>query len=93
MISLTRLSGSRFILNSDLIERVDATPDTVVTLVDGKKHVVQEDPAAIVTAVREHRAWIVALSSVLPATTPEPDLAEEQPFLAPVKTLPTNREA
>ena len=42
MITLTRLSGSVFALNSDLIERVDATPDTVVTLVDGKKYVVTE---------------------------------------------------
>ena len=32
MIMLTRLSGSRFVLNSDLIERVDATPDTVISL-------------------------------------------------------------
>ena len=35
MITLTRLSGSMFALNSDLIERVDSTPDSVVTLVDG----------------------------------------------------------
>ena len=42
MIMLTRLSGSAFVLNSDLIERLDSTPDTVVTLVDGKKYVVAE---------------------------------------------------
>ena len=42
MITLTRLSGSVFALNADLIERIDATPDTVVTLVDGKKYVVTE---------------------------------------------------
>ncbi len=42
MIMLTRLSGSAFVLNADLIERLDATPDTVVTLVDGKKYVVAE---------------------------------------------------
>ena len=43
MITLTRLSGTVFALNSDLIERVDATPDTVITLVDGKKYVVVDD--------------------------------------------------
>ena len=44
MITLTRLSGTVFALNSDLIERIDATPDTVITLVDGKKYVVTETP-------------------------------------------------
>src|SRR3546814_3634762 len=38
MIALSRLNGSRFALNSDLIERIDASPDTVITLVDGTKY-------------------------------------------------------
>lgn len=37
LITLTRLSGSAFVLNSDLIERIDSTPDTVITLIDSKK--------------------------------------------------------
>ena len=65
MIRLTRLSGSEFALNSDLIERVDATPDTVVTLVDGKKYVVTESLDAIIDLVRQHRGEVLALSSYL----------------------------
>jgi len=42
MIVLTRLNGPSFALNPDLIERVDANPDTVVTLVGGIKYVVAE---------------------------------------------------
>ena len=42
MIALTRISGQPFVLNCDLIERIDVTPDTVVSLVDGKKYVVLE---------------------------------------------------
>ena len=42
MISAYATLGSAFVLNSDLIERIDSTPDTVVTLVDGKKYVVAE---------------------------------------------------
>lgn len=42
MISLTRLSGRTFVLNADLIERIDSTPHTVITLVDGKKYVVTQ---------------------------------------------------
>ncbi len=65
MITLTRLSGSMFALNSDLIERVDSTPDSVVTLVDGTKYVVRESLADIVDAVREYRGQIVATGARL----------------------------
>ncbi|MBS42791.1 MAG: hypothetical protein CMH83_06430 [Nocardioides sp.] len=66
MISLTRLSGSVFALNADLIERVDATPDTVITLVDGKKYVVAESPDDVVMTIRRYRAETIALSSCIP---------------------------
>lgn len=65
MISLTRLSGSVFALNSDLIERVDSTPDTVITLVDGSKYVVAESLPTVLATVRRHRAEIVALGGLL----------------------------
>lgn len=61
MITLTRLNGSEFALNSDLIERIDATPDTVVVLIDGSRYVVTEPVGVVVTRVREHRAEVVAL--------------------------------
>ena len=60
MILLTRLSGSAFVLNADLIERLDSTPDTVVTLVDGKKYVVAEGLVEVVDQVRAWRGSIVA---------------------------------
>lgn len=65
MITLTRLSGTAFALNCDLIERVDATPDTVVTLVDGKKYVVAESLAEVLRLVRLYRSEVLALSTSL----------------------------
>lgn len=65
MISLTRLSGSVFALNSDLIERVDCTPDTVITLVDGSKYVVAESLETVLSTVRRFRAEVVALGGLL----------------------------
>lgn len=62
MISLTRLSGSVFALNPDLVERVDRTPDTVITLVDGKKYVVAEPLEVVVATIRQDRAETIALS-------------------------------
>ncbi|GAA1436029.1 hypothetical protein GCM10009641_33720 [Mycobacterium cookii] len=79
MILLTRLSGTAFALNADLIERLDSTPDTVVTLVDGKKYVVAEDLLEVVAQVRAWRAGIIAASAVaeaeLPGWTPRSHLA------------------
>lgn len=65
MITLTRLSGSVFVLNADLIERIDATPDSVVTLVDGKKYVVAETLAEIIDEIRTYRAEVIAVSAQL----------------------------
>ncbi|WP_455714415.1 flagellar FlbD family protein [Anaerosporobacter sp.] len=42
MIEVTRLNGVKFSVNCDLIETVEETPDTVITLTNGKKFVVSE---------------------------------------------------
>lgn len=43
MIELTRLNNRKFVLNCDLIESVEETPDTVITLTSGKKIIVKEN--------------------------------------------------
>ena len=63
MISLTRLNGQPFALNPDLIERVDVTPDTVVTLIDGAKYLVAEPLDQVIDAIRRFRASVVALAN------------------------------
>ena len=61
MIILTRLgAGLTIAVNPDLIERVEATPDTVVTLVDGHKLVVEQSLAEVVSLVRGWRASVAA---------------------------------
>jgi flagellar protein FlbD len=55
MIPLTRFNGSVFVLNADLIETVEATPDTVITLVTGKKYVVRESVEEIIEKVLDFR--------------------------------------
>jgi flagellar protein FlbD len=67
MITLTRLNGSAFALNCDLIERVDATPDTVLVLLDGSRYVVSEPVSEVIARVRRHRAEVVALCHQLEA--------------------------
>lgn len=62
MIRVTRLNGEQFALNPDLIERVEAHPDTVVFLVDGTKYVVKETVDEVLAEIREYRAGILATS-------------------------------
>ena len=42
MIALTRLNGHPVMVNSDLIEQLEETPDTVVTLTSGNRLVVRD---------------------------------------------------
>ena len=69
MIALTRFNGSRFAVNSDLIERVDASPDTVITLVYGTKYLVAESIDEVIEQIRAFRASIVANAGADPVTS------------------------
>jgi flagellar protein FlbD len=42
MIALRRLNGQALMVNADLIESLEATPDTVVTLTSGNKLIVRD---------------------------------------------------
>lgn len=66
MIPVTRLNGTRFAVNCDLIERCDASPDTVICLVDGTKYLVQESIDEIISAIRAFRASVVQAAAAAP---------------------------
>jgi flagellar protein FlbD len=72
MILLTRLNGVPFAVNADLIERVEQTPDTVVTMVDGRKHVVSETTSTVIDKIVEFRASILVTADRLHTPTPSP---------------------
>jgi flagellar protein FlbD len=55
MIQLTRINQLPLILNSDLIEHIEATPDTVISLTTGQKMIVLETPAEIIDRVVHFR--------------------------------------
>ena len=59
MISLTRLDGTPLIVNSELIEVVEAKPDTIITLTNGKKIVVREEPELIVRKIIQYKSAII----------------------------------
>ena len=54
MITLTHLKGEKIVLNAVLIECLESTPDTVITLTTGKKIVVRESVAEVTRLVEEY---------------------------------------
>lgn len=65
MITLTRLNGATFALNDQFVERVEANPDTVVILADGKKFIVAETVADVVEQIRQSRADVVVRANMV----------------------------
>ncbi len=55
MIELTKLNDIKFMVNADIIEMVEETPDTVVTLTTGKKMIVKESRQEIRDLVIAYR--------------------------------------
>ena len=55
MIEVHRLNGELFLLNSDMIETIDVTPDTVIRLVNGHRYVVKEKFGDVKKAIVEFR--------------------------------------
>ena len=55
MIRLTRLNRATLVLNSDLIEHIDVTPDTVITLTTGQILRVRETSDEVVNRIVEFR--------------------------------------
>ncbi|MGE5632246.1 MAG: flagellar FlbD family protein [Caulobacteraceae bacterium] len=65
MIKVTRLNGVSFYLNCELIETIENTPDTVITLRDGKKMLVSEPTEEIIEKIIEYKKRIFDLSSII----------------------------
>jgi flagellar protein FlbD len=60
MIELTRLNGNPMVLNSDLIKTAEASPDTMLTLINGEKRIVREECGEVVDRVLAYRARLLA---------------------------------
>ena len=63
MIRLSKLNKSSFVLNCELIEMMESTPDTVITMSSGKKHVVTESIEEVVAKVVQYKGSIFGFKS------------------------------
>ena len=55
MIEVTRFNGTHFIINAELIETIEATPDTIVSLTTKSKYVVRESIDEVVAKVLAYK--------------------------------------
>lgn len=51
MITLTKLNAHELVINCDLIETIEETPDTVINVTTGNKYVVKESKEEIINKV------------------------------------------
>jgi flagellar protein FlbD len=76
LILVHRLRGEPLFVNADLIESIEATPDTVLTLVDGRRVFVDDTPEVVVDRIVAFRASLLAAAD---------DLRIDRPVLSVVR--------
>lgn len=63
MIDVTLLNGNKIYINPNLLELVESTPDTILTLTTGRKVMVKETPEEIARRFTQFAARVNQLSS------------------------------
>jgi flagellar protein FlbD len=62
MIALTRLDGTRMVINADQIAWIETMPDTVISMMNGEKVIVLEGVETVVSRITEYKRSIVGPS-------------------------------
>jgi flagellar protein FlbD len=81
MIHLTRLNRAPLVLNSDLIEHIDVTPDTVITLTTGQILRVRETAEEVIRRIVHFRREVFGPDGLPAAVVDEPGVSAEPELL------------
>jgi flagellar protein FlbD len=65
MITVSRLNGKKIVVNALLIESIEETPDTLITLTNGKKIIVLEKMDDVVSLVQKYMQTIGAVNATI----------------------------
>ncbi|MBO4809219.1 MAG: flagellar FlbD family protein [Lachnospiraceae bacterium] len=60
MIEVTKMNGQKLLINPDLMEMVEETPDTVITFTTGRKIIVKESRQDLKNLVKSYRKDVFA---------------------------------
>ncbi|MCG2726197.1 MAG: flagellar FlbD family protein [Elusimicrobia bacterium] len=58
MITLKKLNGTDIVINAELIETIEAAPDTVINLVTGNRFIVKDSVKDVIAKVTEYRKTV-----------------------------------
>jgi flagellar protein FlbD len=58
MIKLTGLNNEEFILNAEVIEKIETMPETLITLTNGKRYIVLESPELVIREIMDFKRKI-----------------------------------
>jgi flagellar protein FlbD len=78
VIELTRYNGEKFVLNADLIEMVEATPDTIIRLLSGKKIIVKETSKQVVELALDYARRVHYITVPVPPVTEDAEAEPEE---------------
>ncbi len=62
MIKVTGLNNKEFVLNAEHIEKIEEVPETLITLVNGKKYIVLETPEEVIDKIVKYKNRIFTLN-------------------------------
>ena len=88
MILVHRLRGEPVYVNADLVESVEATPDTALTLVDGRRLLVSEAPEDVVDRFVHFRASLLVTADQLREVEDGPPGVQDEPTRPPAQPPP-----
>ena len=63
MIFVTRYDNKKIVINAELIEMIEKTPDTIITTTTGKKVTVKENLDEVVAAVKSYKKEVAAIAA------------------------------
>ncbi|NPV71241.1 MAG: flagellar FlbD family protein [Firmicutes bacterium] len=70
MVKVRRLNGEEIVISADMIEAMEATPDTVITLTNGKRFVVKDSVDDVIRKVVEYKRGIFGFPWGCPPSSP-----------------------
>ncbi|KMT21708.1 flagellar FlbD family protein [Clostridium cylindrosporum] len=59
MIKISTLTHKEFYLNCELFEKIEANPDTVITMTNGNKYVVEDTPEEVIKKIKDYKKEIL----------------------------------
>lgn len=71
MLEVTRLNGQKIVINCDLIEYIDANPDTTITLTTANKFVIKEGIEEVIDKIVKYKNKIYSQSIKINQNTKE----------------------